>query len=407
MSESLPTSSSVVHLGSHGLSARERARSDRAFLVRWSVLAVLGVVAGVVLGQLRARPQIVVKITKGAGVAAEVELFAIADSPTAPSPTPRLGSARTSDDGHTWFDVDLPAEGCLVTASAPGLGIGYGKLEPTGRSSPVELAPPRPVRGAVRDLLGKPVHDADILVLGGGPRGVPLARCRSDHGGEFLVDTIAANVIHWHVRVFARGFAIGGLDWVADAEAPLLVRLEETQPARGRLVAEDPSLRLDGIAVRVLRLPGLSTVTNADGRFELAAIPPAPMRIHPVLDGLPEDYTCPSVWLSAGREVEIPVMRAERVRGFVVHGITGKGLPGVQVFHEAGPFCLEATRTDDDGRFELGRVPHGDVEFRAILDRRQARRYFGREEGSDLPQTLELIRVTPGRATTEIVLRID
>jgi hypothetical protein len=407
VSESLSSSSAAVILGSQGLSARDRARSNRMFLLRWSLLAVLGAVAGVVLGQLRARPQIVVKIAKGVGVAADVELFAIVDSPTAPSPTPRLGSGRTCDDGHTWFDVDLPSEGCFVTASAPGLGIGYGKLEPTGRSSPVELAPPRSVRGAVRDHLGKPVPDADILVLGGGPRGVPLARCRSDRGGDFLVDTIAANVMHWHVRVLARGFAIGGVDWIADAEAPLLVELEETLPARGRLVAEDPSLRLDGIVVRALRLPGLSTVTTTDGRFELAAIPPAPMRIHPVLDGLPAGYTCPSVWLSAGKETEIPVMRAERVRGFVIHGITGRGLPSVQVFHEAGPFCLEATRTDDDGRFELERVPRGAVELRAVLDRRQARRYFGREEGSDLPQTVELVRVAPGGATGEIVLRID
>lgn len=378
-------------------------RGDLAFVLRWSLVVVVALVVAVVMGRARLRPRITVRGPDKLPVAAHLELFELDRSPSAPSPTPRIGEAHSDDPDEVWIDTEIGPDGCLARVSAAGLGLGTGFIEHRGISSPVDLAPPIRVDGSVLAFGGIPIHDAEVQLLGGGPRGVPLVTVRTDADGRFRIDTVSPTVLVWHFRVFAEGYAIGDQDWYSDQkDVPPLV-LYPTLPARGRLVTGE-DIPLAGLAVRIFQLPGLATTTGPDGSFQFDAAPPAPMLLHPVVDGLPEDWTYERASMQAGRETVIRLVRGLHVTGRVVDGITGRPVARARVFHEHGPRCVVATRSDNDGNFDLPLVPIGRIEIRAVVDRQVN---SGRQGTPVLAQAVETIDVADGAPLPSVLLRIE
>ncbi|MBI5852342.1 MAG: carboxypeptidase regulatory-like domain-containing protein [Planctomycetes bacterium] len=376
---------------------------------RWEIGAAIGlVIAACAAASPELRrwflPPLDVVGHGGKPLRAALEFFAYDRAPSAPSPMPSLGRCDTGARGRARVDIELPDGGLVVRVSSSDCGIGYGFVEGDGHALRVELAPPHRVEGRVHSRDGRALADARVQVFGGGPRGVLLVETRTDATGSFVVDSISSKLTAWTVRAFADGHAIGSVTWECDDDLGPSVVLDPTKPLRGRIVAQE-SIPLDGLELRVLNLPGVVARVAADGSFELAQLPPPPTTAYSVVAGLPPGWTFERTALVAGSDVTIRLVREERVQGRVVDAASGAPVAGARVFHEHGPMCVAATRSEADGSFELGLVPPGRIVLRAVLERRPVP--GERMVLPGLAQAVETVEVGNGSPPQPVLLRIE
>jgi hypothetical protein len=387
------------------IAARLRARAERREVAVAVALVLLAVALAVPELRRLTLPRMEVVGPGNTPLAASFEVFSYDRSPSAPSPTPLLGTCRADDHGRVRLDFEFPPGGVVARVWAPGHGIGYGFVDGHGFTQRIELAPARRVGGSVSARDGQPIVGARIAVFGGGPRGVLLAETTSNADGNFTVDCISAKVSAWTVRAFAEGFAVREEVWEHDSEEGPSLVLDRTAPLRGTVVATE-GLSLDGLELRVLNLPGVSARVGGDGRFQLDHLPPRPSIAYPVVAGLGEGWTCERVALVAGGEVEIRIVREARVQGRVVDGLTGLPVAGARVFHEHGPDCVTATLSDASGAFELGRVPPGRIEVWAVHERRRVIPGMPATQ-SGLAQAVATVEVLASGARAALELRLQ
>jgi hypothetical protein len=140
------------------------------------------------------------------------------------------GVRRTSDEGRTWVDCELPAPGVFSVAVSAADGAVYAGTEPSALfrsddggktwrelsallelpSRPTWSFPPRPWTSHVRWIAPSP-HDADLLLvgieLGGLMRSTDGGASWHDHrpGAQRDVHSLA-----WHPRIEARAYEAGG-----------------------------------------------------------------------------------------------------------------------------------------------------------------------------------------------------
>jgi hypothetical protein len=336
--------------------------------------------------------QLSFRVSAVAGPAPErldVVVFENGDRQWSLSPPPVLGTLQLAGAGPHELPHALVPDEAVLRVSAPGLGASFVAVERGESTWPVRLGPPIAFSRRVVDEDGVPVAGARVIALGGGERGVPLGEAVTDENGRFTIDTVSAGEPYVLVRVLAAGYRRtesevrfeeleGRADqdpWPADRAMILL----PSTPVRGRLVVragpdtEVPGDLLAGRHLAVRALPGVDTVTAEDGSFVLDHLSPR-YRATLLVADLPEGFTHRRTTVGAGDEgVELLIEPEHTIRGIVINGNNGRGLPGVSVWHPHGPHGDEAVRTSESGlltragAFELRDVPSGTIEITALV----------------------------------------
>ncbi len=289
----------------------------------------------------------------------------------APSPPPPFGQLRVAASQTAVVGPDLVPGRAVVRYEGPGVGTGFTFVELGRPLPPIALHQPRVVRGRLGERLilwrfgwpcagFLPVRDAEVVAMGGGEHGVPLATARSDADGRFELVGIDGGLTSLGLRVRAKGFALVHLsvafDDQAGQQAPI-VPMVRTTALRGRVEAP---VGVDPSSLRVLArgLPGIEATPTPTGEFVLDHLPPDTepqlllYGLGPGLAQVPARAVRPA-------PVRIEVVVAATVRGRVLDAATQDAMDGVLVF------CGEGTgvRADAGGYFELTRILPGDVEI--------------------------------------------
>lgn len=399
-----------------------KRRGWRRLPVSIRVMLPLGLIAAIGYGSFdawratRAHLQLVDASGAPLELVAEVAGFVYESEPWGASPPRALGRWSSEADGSLTLGSRQIGVEALVRASAPGHGTGFALLRPGEGVAELRLGAPLVVSGKVATEDGRGVPGARVIVLGGGQRGVVLSETTTDADGGFTVDDVSDSVQGWTFRVLAERHAIEHFDWMAGPRAPEIdIRLRATLPARGRLVVTadgDDLPELGGLELRILRLPGLVTTTAADGSFEFLHLPPSPMRGPVVIPELPAGWTFRRTTVAAGETIELRIERATTLRGEVFSRTRGVRIGGAAVYHDHGPLGMETTRADDDGAFELTRLPHGIVDV--FADCMVERRSLSAEALESKTRTKRVllqgstpVAVAPGVPLEPIEVKID
>jgi hypothetical protein len=291
---------------------------------------------------------------------------------TAPSPPPPIGDLRLDGASSVTVAADLVPQRAVVRYRGPGIGTGYAHVELGAPLPPIKLRAPTPFAGRVGEPIGfwcfgwrcaglQPVAGAEVVVMGGGEHGVPLASTATDADGRFVVEGVDASLEGLGLRVRAPGFALAHepLGRVrAERTTYPVVALARARVCAGRVHAP-PQLDLSRVHVLARGLPGVHTVPAADGHFVLDHVP---LGVVPrvVLHGLPPTWTHDTVRVG-DTPLRIDVVPGAVVRGRVVDAETGRPLADALVW--CGDH--DPVRSGADGRYELARLLPGRVEIEA------------------------------------------
>lgn len=344
----------------------------RPFAVTLLVAALL---AGAWFGYLAWAERHVTLVFAGGEAVPPLELTFFPDQLAfgAPSPPPALGERRL--DGGSSLVVDgslVPGHG-LVRYRGDGIGTGFAFVELGGPTPTIRLRPPQTLRGRVGEPIGfwcfgwrcagyRPIADAEIVVMGGGEHGVDLATARTDVDGRFVVAGFDGALDALGLRVRAKGYGIAHErieDLGGRAGERALVALSPAPPRKGRL-ATPPGLDPTSLRVLARGLPGVEATPATDGTFTLDFVP-SDVEARIVLHGLPDTFAMLPARTDRGGEVRVEVVAGAVVRGRVLDTANWRPVAGALVW------CgdQEAVRTGADGRYELVRLPPGDVEVEA------------------------------------------
>ncbi len=209
-----------------------------------------------------------------------------------------------------------------------------------------------------------PVAGARVLGLGGGEHGVVLCEATSDADGHFVLSGFAGDTACLAVRVLAPGYAIASVTCQLPVADEVVVPLVETRRIEGA-VGLPPEVPAASVRLLARGLPGVDCAIAADGTFVLDHVPPD---VEPrlLVYGLDDAWTHPLVRAAAGdRAVRLLVVRAATVHGRIVDRQTHQPIGRAMVWHENGPAGMVAVDADENGRFELGRAPPGEIVVRA------------------------------------------
>ena len=271
----------------------------------------------------------------------------------------------------------------------------------------VVLAPEALVKGRVQDPDERPVAGAAIRLVSSNlyraitegldeeNREDPDAVTDAD--GEFAIGRLREGEVV-KLRVDHRGFALSVVARAVAGGQPVTVTLEPTRSLVGRVVGASGTavehaqvtiylrdlFKLAGQPVTGRRQAGLSTRTDAAGRFEIEGIDPVPIEVEVRADGwqdatrtldMTEIQTEP-------RELEIVLERAASVEGTVV-APDGAPVPGaaIRTWQPESPegrvvYRPPLARTDGDGHYRVEGLKPGAVSLEA---RHPA---YGRSRGS-------------------------
>ncbi|MGE0191398.1 MAG: carboxypeptidase-like regulatory domain-containing protein [Planctomycetota bacterium] len=238
----------------------------------------------------------------------------------------------------------------------------------------VELHRGQILRGVVRDILGRPVVDARVDVLGGCSHGTPYAGARTGPDGSFDVGLLG---VPSGSQLWVEGTCLASDLYATDRFASL--------GREGILVLPRRAVRHAGVVVDVLGRPvvgavvrawneqrGPAAVTDAEGRFVLEGVEGAWDELQVFVPG---DYTSETgSWFvedpSAGDDLRIVVdglgvLEPERDGTLVVSVRTPSGEPASDMSVRAvslatGRGDAESTRSPDD---EDDDVRPGEVAF--------------------------------------------
>lgn len=303
----------------------------------------------------------------------ELTLFPVQLAFNTPSPPQPLGSLQLEgEESAQRQEVVLPSaltsDAVFVRYSGSGVGTGYVRAR-VGHDNPVvELRPPASLAGQVvsrtrsaADAGGdvQPVSGARVLGLGGGKHGIVLSEADTDAEGQFTLDGFDSDLPSLGVRVLAPGYSLLFQDWFLKRPDPVFA-LVPTSPIRGKVILLE-GVQADSLLVLAKGLPGVQAAVQEDGSFSLDHVPPQ-LKPRLLLYGLPPGFTHLTVSAKPGDTgVELRVVRAASVRGYVADRFTQRPIAGAMVWHDHGPKGSVRTETASDGSFVLGSVPAGDI----------------------------------------------
>ncbi len=325
----------------------------------------------------------------------------------APSPPPALGQVRVAAAASIDLGADLVPGRAVVRYEGPGVGTGFAFVELGQERPAIVLREPVSLRGRIGEPQGLwcygwrcagfvPVADAEVVAMGGGEHGVPLASTRTDEQGRFELHGIDGGLTSVGLRVRARGFALAAQEVpLAEATVPLVVPMARAAPLLGSIrgpAGFDPT----GITVLARGLPGIQAVPNAAGEFVLEHLP-SDTEPRLLLHGLPAGLAQVPARAVRGATLAIEVVPAARVRGQVLDGATRVPMGGVLVFCGDGA----AVRADASGNFELPRLLPGDVEIVAQWQSANRRKRTVVRTGS------RRVQLAAGQQLDDLVVTID
>lgn len=239
------------------------------------------------------------------------------------------------------------------------------------------------VEGQITNLEGKPIAGAIIV-----PRGdfvfvrsltEALAKrfaTTSDSEGRFCLRSFPVGVTPV-LTIAAAGY--GKPSIVPNDELPLEIRLARSGGINGKISISDKAASSAGIQIELRRREEAqpaggehqvasrvlghetSTVTDGDGNFAIAELPPGSYKVVAQLpEPLKPDVVVGPFIVESGNtvHVEVPVARTVKVRGRVVDEQTGKPIPEIgmecRYLDNQSPVSNVApSKTDTQGFFEL------------------------------------------------------
>jgi hypothetical protein len=225
----------------------------------------------------------------------------------------------------------------------------------------------------------------------------------------FRLPGAAASTEYLRVRVLHAGFRAAYATVALRSLEGVTIDLEATLPVAGRVELPE-GLTAAGLELRVYNVPGVATTCDADGSFRLDHLPPSPLYCRLLVAGLAAGWTHRQARVQAGmQQIRIRVEPASEIAGTVIHALTGAAVANASVLHEHGPNGDEVVRTDDYGRFRIGRVPPGQVELQADSMLTLPR---GPGRPADAPRTQHrsgrlALDLAPGECRDEVVIRIE
>lgn len=383
------------------------------FLVR--LLVPLGVVSAAMWGFDRYRSShawLTFHRPDGRPVPAlELTFFPDAMSFAAPSPRPPFGAAALAAGADAVVvGSDLVPGTALVRYRGEGIGTGYTSVG-IGADCAIELKPPATLPGRVgepsqayvfgwRSFGLRPIADAAVLGFGGGEHGVPLVETRTDAEGRFELRGFDASMVTLGVRVLKPGYAMSWQEWDWSRPGGPVIALVPTTPIRGRLrlPAELPT---DALQLLARGLPGVATTIAPDGAFALDHVPPG-LEPKLLVHGLPDTWThLESRGKVGGAPLEIPILRAGVVRGYVIDLTSQRPLAGAVVWHRHGPTGMTVARSDAQGAFTIGRIPPGELTLGAHWEESRP----GRKTLSLAGQ--RVFEVSEGQQIADVIIRVE
>ncbi|MFM1873560.1 MAG: CarboxypepD reg-like domain [Planctomycetota bacterium] len=347
----------------------------------------------------------VVRSPETAAVPLQLTFFPDRLAFTAPSPPDPLGTAELPANGWHEFGGHLVPGTALVRYSGKGVGTGFVFVE-AGRMATVSIEQPTALWGRVvaprpyfwfgwRTMLA-PVADAEVIAMGGGEHGIPLASARTDADGNFEVDGVAAKCSPLVLRVRAPGFAIthAPFDRAINTSVGHTITLQAAPVRRGRIDAPPGT---DFTALRVLArgLPGVDCRPAGGGEFAIEHIAEE-FEPELLVHGLPESLAQVRSTAWRGRDSEIRLVAAGSIEGVVRSARDGSPLPGTYVWFGDGA----TVRADGAGRFTLQQLVPGTATLTAQHVYQPKNRKPIVRVGS-----LE-VTVTPGAPVRDIVIEV-
>lgn len=328
---------------------------------------------------------------------------------TAPSPPPPFGQLRVGVSQTAVVGAELVPDRAVMRYEGPGIGTGFTFVELGRPLPPIVLREPRVLRGRIGEPQGLwcfgwrcagfvPVRDAEVVAMGGGEHGIPLATARSDTEGRFELVGLDAGLVNVGLRVRAKGFAIvqssvafGDVTGDASPIVPML----RTTALHGRVEAPagvDPS------TLRVLArgLPGVEAAPAPTGEFVLDHVSPD-TEPQLLLYGLGPGFAQVPARAVRSAPLRIEVVVAATVRGRVLDAATQVAMGGVLVFCGDAP----GVRADAGGYFELTRILPGDVEIVAQWESSNRRKRQIVRTGS------RQVQLAPGQVLDDFIVNIQ
>ncbi len=199
----------------------------------------------------------------------------------------------------------------------------------------------------------------------------PLIEAQADETGEFRFVFASAD---YGMEISAPGYALATLPSVTvPSETPVDVALEAQGVVRGRVVSRDDGTPVRGAEVFVKKggfppahVKDLSTVTDADGAFELAGLPPRALSLwvahvdytEQIFEGVEPAVSAPGAEPPPAREFLLG--SGGRIEGRVLDA-NSLPVPNTIMQLSAG-FDIASARTattDETGRYVFKNVPPG------------------------------------------------
>jgi hypothetical protein len=273
--------------------------------------------------------------------------------------------AEIPSDAKGEFELPLaPARAADLAISAPGFGTARFARRRAGDVVDVVLDPGGSLAGRIvaRDGSG-PVSGAAVLVRAteNSAHNPALASATSDERGEYRIDDLGARD-YW-VSAAAKGCGATALETVTVRAAERTVKDFEVQVGievriRGRVL---DALDRAPIAGAVVYRGDDRTTSDGRGEFDLPVVVPSTAKSASAnVRAAGRQVGEASVPLSeaAEREVEVLLERAWAVRGRVSTP-DGRPVRGAQVRLQATSTATPATRSSEDGYFEIGGLRPG------------------------------------------------
>lgn len=197
-----------------------------------------------------------------------------------------LTMTSVTTDAEGKFTLEgLVAGPYFVTAYVPGRFAAQSRIVVVPSAAELALvvdAGLGPHAGrVVADADGKPLAGAQVEVLLGSVLGLSsvASRAVTDGDGRFDV-SIAAGAVEY--RVDAHGYEPLRLNRARPLEAPVELRMRRTARVQGRATREPDGAPVAGVPVFARSEEGPlqgAAVTDAQGRFEIAAVSPGPLTV--------------------------------------------------------------------------------------------------------------------------------